>query len=236
MFKRVLVKLSGEALAGDKGFGFEEDTINKIIDDIITASKNTQINIVVGGGNFWRGRSKTSGFDRSCADQIGMLGTAMNGLYLSDILRQKGKVAKVFSPLPLGNITEQFTKAKAEENLNNGGINIFVCGVGHPFFSTDTIAALRAAELECDCLMFAKNIDGIYDCDPNQNVNAKKYSEISYRQIIADDLKAIDISAMNICESESILSLVFALQEENSIIHACNNDEMIYKIGTLIKK
>ncbi len=235
MFKRILIKLSGEALAGEVGFGFEEKTINKIVDDIVTASEKTQINIVVGGGNFWRGRSKSTGFDRSRADQIGMLGTAMNGLYLSDMFRQKGKKAKVFSPQPLANITEQFTKEKAEDNLNQGGINIFVCGVGHPFFSTDTIAALRAAELECDCLMFAKNIDGIYDSDPNQNSDAKKYSEITYRQIIKDDLKAIDISAMNICETESILSLVFALDAEKSIIHACNNDEMIYKIGTLIK-
>ncbi len=235
MFKRVLIKLSGEALAGDKNFGFCEDTVNSIIDDIVTASENTQINLVVGGGNFWRGRSKSSGFDRSRADQIGMLGTAMNGLYLADILRQKGKVAKVYSPQPLANITKQFTKESAEKNLNNDGINIFVCGVGHPFFSTDTIAALRAAELECDCILFAKNIDGIYDSDPNKNPDAKKYSEITYRQIICDNLQAIDISAINICETESIKSLVFALGAENSIIHACSNDEMIYKIGTLIK-
>ncbi|MFV0519893.1 MAG: uridine monophosphate kinase [Lachnospirales bacterium] len=234
MFKRVLIKLSGEALAGNKNFGFCEETVNSIVDDIIEASKNTEINLVVGGGNFWRGRSKSSGFDRSSADQIGMLGTAMNGIYLAEILRQKGKTVKVYSPLALANITKQFTKASAEKNLKNGGINIFVCGVGHPFFSTDTIAALRAAELECDCILFAKNIDGIYDCDPNKNKNAVKYKEITYRQIIKDDLQAIDISAINICETESIKSLVFALNAEKSIVLACENNDKIYEIGTLI--
>ncbi len=235
MFNRVLIKLSGEALAGEKSFGFEEDIISKIVDDIVIASKNTEINLVVGGGNFWRGRSKTSNMDRTKADQIGMLGTAMNGIYLADMLRQKGVDATVFSPLALANITETFTKEKAEEVLKSGGINIFVCGVGHPFFSTDTIASLRAAELECDCLMFAKNIDGIYDSDPNKNSDAKKYSEITYRDIISNNLQAIDISAMSLCQNQDITSLVFALDTNGSIVKACRNDSEIYKIGTLVK-
>ncbi|MFV0439698.1 MAG: uridine monophosphate kinase [Lachnospirales bacterium] len=235
MFKRVLIKLSGEVLAGEKGFGFDESTINPIVDDIVTANKNSQINLVVGGGNFWRGRSKQSGFDRSRADHIGMLGTAMNGLFLADTFRQKGVKARVFSPVALASFTEEFTKDKALENLENNGINIFVCGLGHPYFSTDTIASLRAAELECDCLMFAKSVDGIYDKDPATNSDAKKYSELTYRKIIEDDLKAIDTSAMSICEEAGIVSLVFALDAKNSIIHGCNNDDMIYEIGTLVK-
>lgn len=231
MFKRVLIKLSGEALAGEKNTGFDDATINSIIDDIIIAKQNTEINLVVGGGNFWRGRSKDSAMNRSVADQIGMLATGMNGLYLADKLMQKGIKVKVFSPLPFANFTEMFTLSSALENLSNGGINIFVSGVGHPFFSTDTISALRAAELSCDCILFAKNIDGVYDSDPRENPNAKKYDTLTYEEVIKQDLQALDISAINICKSENITSLVFALQEDNSIVNSCAEKH----IGTLIK-
>ncbi len=235
MFKRVMIKLSGEALAGDNATGIDEKTVSSIVDDIITAVNNgTEVTLVVGGGNFWRGRSADSKMDRTKADQIGMLATVMNAIHLADMFRQKGVEAKVMTPFPLANVTTYFTKEESLEIMGRGGVTINAGGLGHPYFSTDTITALRAIELECECIMYAKNIDGVYNDDPNKNPNATKYKELTYRQVLEQNLKAIDLTAMNLCEENNMQSLVFALNAKDSIINACKNDENIYKIATKI--
>lgn len=235
MFKRVLIKLSGEALAGDGTNNFDDAIINKIVSDIIAVMKNgTEVALVIGGGNFWRGRSATSNMDRNKADQIGMLATVMNAIYVADVFKQQGVVAEVMTPFYVGNMTKLFNKDEADESLKNGKVTIFAGGIGHPYFSTDTITALRAVELSCDCILYAKNVDGIYNADPNKDSTAVKYKEITYRKIIEDDLQAIDLTAMILSETNNITSLVFGLNEPNSISIACKNDDTIYTIGTKI--
>lgn len=235
MFKRVMIKLSGEALAGDNSTGLCEKTVSRIVDDIIVAINNgTEVTLVVGGGNFWRGRSANSKMDRTKADQIGMLATAMNAIHLADMFRQKGVEAKVMTPFQLANITTYFTKEESLSIMKKGGVTINAGGVGHPYFSTDTITALRAIELECECVLYAKSIDGVYNDDPAKNPNAIKYKELTYREVLKQNLKAIDLTAMNLCEENNMPSLVFALDTENSIVNACKNDENIYKIATKI--
>lgn len=237
MFKRVIIKLSGEAI-GYNSSGFCDKTINKIVDDIIEVlNMGVEVSIVIGGGNFWRGRNADSNMDRSTADQVGMMATIMNGLYVSDAFKQKGINAKVMTPFKCSTFTEEFEKSKALDIITNKekkGICIFSGGIGHPFFSTDTITALRASELDCDGILFAKNVDGIYDKDPNKHSDAKKYKDITYEEIIKEDLQAIDISAMNLCNSQKINSVVFALEEDKSILKAIKNDDEIYSIGTKV--
>lgn len=232
MYKRVIIKLSGESLAGVNN-KFDDE----IISDLARQFKNIlqkqiQIGIVVGGGNFWRGRSANPRMDKVKADQIGMLATVMNALYLSDAFNQHDIKNKIMTPFIVGTMTKQFSKESALKNMNNGNVLIFGGGIGHPFFSTDTITALRAAELEADCILYAKNVDGIYDSDPKLNPSAKKYKKISYQKIIQDNLSAIDISAMNL--SRAIPSIVFALQHKNSIETAVLDNEKIFEFGTLV--
>lgn len=235
MFKKVLIKLSGEALAGDGTNNFDDAIINKIVSDIIDVMKSgTEVALVIGGGNFWRGRSATSNMDRNKADQIGMLATVMNAIYVADVFKQQGVVAEVMTPFYVGNMTKLFNKDEADESLKSGKVTIFAGGVGHPYFSTDTITALRAIELSCDCILYAKNVDGIYNADPNKDSTAVKYKEITYRKIIEDDLQAIDLTAMILSETNNITSLVFGLNEPDSIAIACKNDDTIYTIGTKI--
>ncbi len=212
MYKRVLVKLSGEALGND-GKGFNDEKINKIVNELVEiVKKGTQVSLVIGGGNFWRGRSSGE-MDRTKADQIGMLATVMNAMYVSDTFNRKGIKCTVMTPFNIEGITKRFDKNETIEKLENGEVCIFAGGVGHPYFSTDTITALRAVELSCDVVLYAKNVDGIYDSDPNKNTNAKKYDTITYSEIIKKDLKAIDISAMNLSMENNITSLVFGLKE-----------------------
>lgn len=232
MYKRIIIKLSGESLAS-KDNKFDDDLILNVANQIKNLiQQNIQIGIIVGGGNFWRGRSANPKMDKVKADQIGMLATIMNALYLSDAFNQQNIKTKIMTPFIVGTITKQFSKESAIKNMNNGYVLIFAGGTGHPFFSTDTITALRAAELEADCILYAKNVDGIYDSDPKIIPTAKKYKKISYQKIIADNLNAIDISAMNI--SKDIPSVVFSLQEKNSIETVALDKEKIFEIGTLI--
>ena len=231
MYKRIVIKLSGESLA-NQNTKFNDELITSIAEQIKTLiDNNIQIGIVVGGGNFWRGRSANPKMDKVKADQIGMLATVMNALYLSDAFDQKNIKTKIMTPFPIGMITKQFSKESALKNMNNKYVLIFAGGIGHPFFSTDTITALRAAELEADCILYAKNIDGIYDSDPKINLQAKKYKKISYQKIINDNLEAIDICAMNI--SKEIPSIVFSLKEQNSIEKVVLGNNTLYK-GTFI--
>ncbi len=230
MYNRIIIKLSGEELANDKS-KFDDEIISNIaaqIKEIL--DHKIQVGIVVGGGNFWRGRSAKSEMDKTKADQIGMLATVMNAIYLSDYFNRHEIKTKIMTPFIVGTMTKQFSKESAIKNMNNGMVIIFAGGTGHPFFSTDTITALRAAELDADCIFYAKNIDGIYDCDPKLNPSAKKYKKISYEKIVQDNLGAIDICAMQI--SKDIPSFVFAMQQKNSICNAVLNKN--FEFGTLV--
>ncbi len=235
MFSRVVIKLSGEALAGSCK-GFDDGIINRIIDEIKQAMNlGVNVAIVVGGGNFWRGRSAKPEMDNVAADQIGMMATVMNGLYLAEAFRLNGITAKVMTPFSVGTFTELFQKQRALEYFREGKAIIFAGGTGHPFFSTDSIVALRANELEADCVIYAKNVDGVYNANPSVNKDARKYKRISYRKVIADNLDAADITAMQLSTAANIPSVVFELKKEGSILAALSGFDEIYKIGgTLI--
>jgi uridylate kinase len=234
MYKRVIIKLSGEALAGSRDFGFDDAVIGKIITQIIDVMrKGVQVALVVGGGNFWRGRDAGPDMDRVKADQIGMMATVMNAIYLTERFKNRGVHSVVMTPTIIGVITEQFSKDKALEYMEKGSVIIFACGTGHPFFSTDTIAAIRGAELNADALLFAKNIDGVYDSDPSKNMKARKLDKITYKEIMVNDLKVIDLAVCGICVELGMTSVVFGLDEPGGLVSAVSGvDEEIFRIGT----
>ena len=218
--KRVLLKLSGEALAGDKKTGFDEATcvgvakqVKKLVDDGI------QVAIVTGGGNFWRGRTSET-IDRVKADQIGMLATVMNCIYVSDICRYLGLKTEIFTPFVCGAFTSLYSKDAVEASFAQGKIVFFAGGTGHPYFSTDTATVLRAVEIEAEAILLAKAVDGIYDSDPKTNPNAVKYDEISIEEVVAKKLAAMDLTASIMCMEQKMPMLVFALDEKDSIINA----------------
>ena len=222
-YNRVLLKLSGEALAGEKGYGFDESTVLKVakqVKEII--AKNIQIGIVIGGGNFWRGRSNEQ-MDRTKADQIGMLATVMNCLYAAEIFRTIGMNTIVQTPFKVGTMTEEFSKDRALECMKQGTVVFFAGGTGHPFFSTDTGVVLRALEVEADIILLAKNIDGVYSSDPNIDEDAKKYDRISLKEVVEKNLKVIDLTAAMMCLEQKLPMLVFHLNEDNSIVNATQN-------------
>jgi len=237
MYKRVIIKLSGEALAGDqKQKRFDDDIILGIISQIKElVNKGVQIAVVVGGGNFWRGRDNKKLMDKVRSDQIGMMATVMNAVYLTDMLEKEGIESVVMTPVIIGTVTQQFSKKAALRSMADKNVVIFAAGTGHPFFSTDTIAAIRAAELEADALLFAKNVDGVYDSDPRQNHKAVKLRSITYRDIIKSNLTVIDTAASVICEEQKLESIIFALNEPNAILKCASGDDAeIYKIGTKV--
>lgn len=220
MYRRIILKLSGEAL-GSADSPFQKKHIQDYISQIKSLVQvGTQVGIIVGGGNFWRGRSADPEMDRTVADSMGMMATVMNGLYLSDAFRRLGLNAVVQTPFPVGAFTEAFTKLSALAHMEKGTVVIFAGGIGHPFFSTDTIAALRGAELAAEGLFFAKNVDGVYDSDPMTNPQAKKFASITSKELVEKNLKVIDVTAANLCWENKIPVILFALQEENSIINA----------------
>ena len=220
--KRVLLKLSGEALAGEQKRGFDEATVTEVAKQIKTiVDEGLQVGIVIGGGNFWRGR--TSGaMDRSKADQIGMLATIMNCIYVSEIFRSVGMKTKVFTPFTMGPMAEMFTKDAAVECLEKGVVTFFAGGTGHPYFSTDTATALRAIEIEADAILLAKAIDGVYDSDPKVNPDAVKYDEISLDEVLSKKLGVIDLTATIMCLENKMPLVIFGLEEENSIVNTMN--------------
>jgi uridylate kinase len=219
MISRAVVKLSGEALAGDGSYAFDDDVIGGIASQLKRLN-GLQLAIVVGGGNFWRGRSDKSGIDRSSSDQIGMLGTIMNGIYLAGSFRARGLSSRVMTPFAVSSFTELFSKRAALSAMENGEIVIFAGGLGHPYFSTDTITALRAAELEADCVFYAKSIDGVYDSDPKDNPSARKFRSVSYKEVLERQLQAVDISAMSLSCDCGMDSFIFGLDEPDSIVRA----------------
>lgn len=219
---RILLKLSGEALAGDKKTGFDEDTVRKValqVKQLVDAG--TQVGIVIGGGNFWRGRSSEA-IDRVKADQIGMLATVMNCIYVSEIFRSEGMMTNILTPFECGSFTKLFSKDRANKYFSKNMVVFFAGGTGHPYFSTDTGVVLRAIEVEADYMLLAKAIDGVYDSDPAKNPDAKRYDVISIDDVIKENLQVVDMTASILARDNKMPMRVFALQEENSIVKAAS--------------
>ena len=217
---RVLLKLSGEALAGPKKTGFDEDTVREVARQVkISVDQGVQVGIVIGGGNFWRGRT-SSAIDRPKADQIGMLATVMNCIYVSEIFRAEGMKTQIFTPFLCGSMTELFSKDKANRCFEEGTVVFFAGGTGHPYFSTDTGIVLRAIEMDADCILLAKSIDGVYDSDPKLNPDAKRYDTISIQEVIDKKLAVVDLTASIMCMEHRMPMAVFDLNEKDSIANA----------------
>jgi uridylate kinase len=219
-YERVLLKLSGEALAGDRRTGFDEATcigVAKQVKQIV--EEGIQVSIVIGGGNFWRGRTSET-IDRTKADQIGMLATVMNCIYVSEIFRYVGIPTEVFTPFACGSMTKLFSKDSVIDCMKQGGVAFLAGGTGHPYFSTDTATSLRAIELDCDIILTARNIDAVYDSDPKKNPDAKRFSEISLQEMLDRKLGIMDLPATALCLENKMPIQLFGLAEENSIIKA----------------
>ena len=215
--KRVILKLSGEALAKKEG-GYNDELIENIANQVKTiVDKGTDVGVVIGGGNYWRGRSNDN-IDRTKADQIGMLATIMNCIYVSEIFRSQGLKTNILTPFECGSMTKLFSKDRANKYFEKGMVVFFAGGTGHPYFSTDTAAVLRAIEIEADAMLLAKAIDGIYDSDPKVNPAAVKYDEISIQEVIDQKLAAVDLTASILCLENKMPMLVFGLNEPNSIV------------------
>lgn len=220
--KRILLKLSGEALAGDKKMGFDEETVRGValqVKELVDSG--IQVGIVTGGGNFWRGRSSEN-IDRTKADQIGMLATVMNCIYVSEIFRSVGMKTSVLTPFECGSFTKLFSKDRANKYFEKGMVVFFAGGTGHPYFSTDTGVVLRAIEVEAEVILLAKSIDGVYDSDPKVNPAARKYDEISIDDVIANNLQVVDMTASILARDNKMPMWVFGLNEDNSIVNTVN--------------
>ena len=231
IYRRVLLKISGEALAGSGRFGINEEMTRKVASEVKQIHDlGVQVAIVVGGGNFWRGRTSKD-MDRATADYMGMLATVMNSLALQDAFLALGVPAKVQTAIEMREIAEPYARRKALSHLEHGDVVIFGAGTGNPFFSTDTTAALRAAEMEADVILLAKNIDGVYDSDPAVNPDAKMFSELTHMEVVERDLKVMDLTAATLCKDNNIKIHVFAIAEEGNVLKAIAGE----KIGTIIK-
>ena len=233
-YRRVLLKISGEALAGDQGRGLDFDVIGQVC-DVVKACRDlgVQIGIVVGGGNFWRGQ-KDGGdrMERTRADHMGMLATAINALAVADMLEQRGVEVRVQTAIEMRSIAEPYIRSRAIRHLDKGRVVIFGCGTGNPFFSTDTAAVLRAAEIDADVILLAKNIDGVYSADPNKDPTAVKYDSISYDDVLAQHLAVMDSTATSLSMDNKIPVILFALKDPQNILRAVMGE----KIGTIVKE
>ena len=233
-YRRVLLKISGEALAGDKHFGLDFGVIGQVTDVIKECVEaGVQMGIVIGGGNFWRGVKNGEGYiERTRADHMGMLATAMNCMAVADVLEQKGVDVRIQTALEIKEVAEPYIRARAIRHLEKGRVVIFGCGIGSPFFSTDTAAVLRAAEINADVILLAKNVDGVYDSDPAVNPDAKKYDQLSYMDVLNQGLGVMDSTATSLSMDNHIPILVFALSDPENIHRAVNGE----KIGTLVEE
>ena len=230
-YKRVLLKLSGEAIGGKEKRGVDEETLGKICNQVKKMIElGVEVAIVIGGGNFWRGRNSNQ-MERTSSDYMGMLATAMNGLALQDYLEARGLSTRLQTAIEMREIAEPFIKRKALKHLENGRVVIFACGTGNPYFTTDTAAALRSAEIEADVILLAKTIDGVYSTDPKIEPNAVKYDEITYLDILNKDLKVMDSTATSLCRDNHIPLIVFGIDEPENMIKIVKGE----KIGTFIK-
>lgn len=220
--KRVFLKLSGEALAGPKKTGFDEDTVKEVARQVkISVDAGIEVGIVIGGGNFWRGRTSEN-IDRTKADQIGMLATVMNCIYVSEIFRAAGMNTSVLTPFECGSFTKLFSKDRAVKELEKGTVVFMAGGTGHPYFSTDTATVLRAIEIEAEMIFLAKAVDGVYDSDPKVNPEAKKYDQVTIQEVIDQKLAVVDMTASILCMENKMPMLVFGLNEENSIVNTAH--------------
>lgn len=231
VYKRILLKLSGEVLAGNQGHGIDFDAVQEICKWVNACSKlGVQIGLVVGGGNFWRGRS-SGNMDRTRADHIGMLATAMNALALADALEQYGLEVRVQTAIEMRQVAEPYIRNRAIRHLEKGRVVIFGCGTGNPFFSTDTAAALRAAEIDADIIFKATNVDGVYDKDPNKYADAVKYDTLTHTEVLSKGLAVMDSTAASLCRDNNIPILVFNLSDPENIVRAAKGEN----IGTIVK-
>ncbi|HIV85583.1 MAG TPA: UMP kinase [Candidatus Monoglobus merdigallinarum] len=229
-YKRIMIKLSGEALAGSGGFGLDHEKINSIAAEIKRCyDMGTEIGIVIGGGNFWRGRDG-EGMDRSRADHMGMLATVINCLAMLDALERLGVEARVQTAIEMRQIAEPYIRLRAGRHLSKGRVVIFGCGTGNPFFSTDTAAALRAAEIGAEVILLAKKIDGVYDSDPKVNPNAKKFDKLTFMDVLNKGLGVMDTTAATLCMDNNIPLLVFGLDEPENIVKVLCGEN----IGTVV--
>ncbi len=230
IYKRILLKVSGESVSGNKGMGLDNDTLHsvgKTVRELM--SLGVQVAIVVGGGNFWRGRT-SEGMDRVTADHMGMLATAMNSLALSDALEQAGAVTRVISAIEMRQFAEPYIRKRAVRHLEKGRVVIFACGTGNPFFSTDTAAALRATEIDADIIFKATNVDGVYDKDPRKHADAVRYDEVSHDEVLRLNLGVMDATAAALCRDNHISVAVFSIEDPSNIIRlACGE-----KVGTIV--
>ena len=230
-YKRVLLKLSGEALAGEQKTGINADVIGKICDQIkVLIDLGVEVSVVVGGGNFWRGRYGLN-MERTTSDYMGMLATAMNGLALQDSLEARGVYTRLQTAIEMREIAEPFIKRKALKHLSRKRVVIFACGTGNPYFTTDTAAALRAAETEAEIILLGKAIDGVYSADPKIDETAKKYDEITYLDVLNKDLKVMDSTATALCKDNNIPIVVFGISEPENMVKAVIGEQ----VGTLVK-
>ncbi len=230
-YKRILLKISGEALSGEKGFGIDPVMLEGVSDQIRKfTDRGIEVALVIGGGNFWRGRTSNE-MDRSTADYIGMLATVMNALALQDTLERRNIPSRVMSALSMPKVAEPYIKKRAIRHLEKGRVIIFAAGIGNPFFSTDTTAALRACEIEAEIIFLAKNVDAVYSADPKTCEDAVRYDELSYAEIIEKDLMVMDQTAVTLCKENDIPILVFALNPPENLEKAMNGE----KIGTIIR-
>ena len=230
-YKRVLLKISGEALAGDKKVGINEEMLKKVALQVKEVTElGVEVAVVVGGGNFWRGRTSKD-MDRATADYIGMLATCMNALSLQDAIEAVGVPTRVQTAIEMREVAEPYVRRKAMSHLEKGKVVIFGAGTGNPFFSTDTTAALRAAEIDAEVILLAKNIDGVYSDDPATNPDAVKYDEVTHQEVLEKDLKVMDSTAAALCRDNNIAIHVFGLSEEGNVMKAVCGE----KIGTIVK-
>ena len=230
-YKRILLKLSGEAIGGQEGKGVNAETLGKICDQIKeVVDLGVEVAIVVGGGNFWRGRYGHQ-MERTTSDYMGMLATTMNGLALQDSLEARGLVTRLQTAIEMRQIAEPYIRRKATNHLGKGRVVIFACGTGNPFFTTDTAAALRSAEIEADVILLAKTIDGVYSADPKEDLTATKFDEITYLDILNKDLKVMDSTATSLCKDNQIPLIVFGIDDPKNIVRICKGEN----IGTIVK-
>ena len=231
-YKRILIKLSGEAIGEENGRGIDKIKLEKVVDQIISLSqRKIEVGIVIGAGNVWRGKYGEGYMQRTTADYMGMLATVMNSLALQDAFLALGVDAKVQTAIEMKEIAEPYARRRALSHLEHGDVVIFGAGTGNPFFSTDTAAALRAAEIDADVILLAKNIDGVYDSDPALNPDAVKFDELTHMEVVEKDLKVMDLTAATLCKDNGIMIHVFAIAEDGNVLRAIQGE----KIGTIIK-
>lgn len=232
-YKRILVKLSGEAIGGTDGRGIDKEKLERVVEQLVKlANKNIEVAVVIGAGNFWRGKYGEGYMEKATADYMGMLATTLNALALQEMTEDKGVQTRVMTAIEMRQIAEPYIRRRALRHLEKGRIVIFACGTGSPYFTTDSAAALRAIEIDAEVILLAKNIDGVYNKDPKKYNDAVKYEKVTYMQSISEKLGVMDATAITLCMENKIPISVFALNEENSIIRAVSGE----KIGTIIEE